>query len=75
MDTRLTELLKAKVQNQCKCVVEIHQGYFMVMFPDGCICAAQSRIEATRRCQRWFKTHIEARSIGIGEIEWRKVED
>lgn len=64
--------MKAPVQNQGTVIVESAgvSGWY-VMFPDGVISWQRSKAKAEAAAKKWFEKNVDAKSIGVGEIEWR----
>jgi hypothetical protein len=56
---------------QGRCIVEVHKGYCMVMFPDGGVESTRTRKSAESRCRKWFAGSLGSAQVGIGSVEYR----
>ena len=62
--------VKPTIQNQGIIIVEPDEDGFLVMFPNGDIVLASTKVEVERKAAGWFKKHATA-DIAVGRTEWR----
>lgn len=63
---------RPEVKIQGRTIIEIADGEFLVVHPDGTVRVAVSKDDAERFAKDWYRKDIgRGDKIGVGEIEWR----
>jgi hypothetical protein len=62
---------KPKTKSQGKVVIEVHDGEWFVMLPDGSVQTSATKAGAEKIAKSWLKTNADDDAVNVGLIEWR----